>query len=212
MFCFSSSFVKGTTNSLLNATPLTPLSTQNTLPMSSNLNHTASPLQLGSTWSNAGLNIDVDNLTLSGNRNKSGTGPSMNQLATNSPTSPLARQGLTSTFTNMMPMAQSGTTGPIMGVGGGLMGSMPSSVPAPAQSPMLSGLPVRIPSMPGTIPGAMPGALPGTMPGTMPGAMTASSMPGAIPTSSPMSGMAPLGMMQSNSTSSNSAFFPATFK
>lgn len=199
-------FSSGTSNSLLNATPLTPLSTQNTMSMSANMNQAASPLQLGSTWTNAGLNIDVDNLTLSGNRNKSGTGPSMNQLATNSPTSPLGRQGLGPSFANMIPIAQSGPTVPVMG-GSGLMGSLPSSAPSPVQSPMLSSLPGRVSTLPGAMPGTLPGGMPGAMTGNLP-----SSVPGTLSAPGSMPGMAPLGMMQSNTMSSSPGFFPATFK
>lgn len=46
-------------------------------------------LPLGATWSNSGsLNIDIDNLSLGGNKNKSGVAPTMNQLAS-TPTSPI---------------------------------------------------------------------------------------------------------------------------
>lgn len=49
----------------------------------------SSAQQVGSTWTNSGkLNIDIDNLTISGFRNSSKTTPSMNQLAGSSPVPP----------------------------------------------------------------------------------------------------------------------------
>lgn len=186
-------FSSGTPVGFLNAAPLTPLSSQNPMQMSANVNQATSPLQLGSTWTNAGLNIDVDNLSVSGSRNKSGTGPSMNQLATNSPTSPLGRQGMGSLMNMMPPM--------------GLMGGVPTSpvvpgAPTPATpGPMLANTAGRMPGMPGSMPG-MPG-LQG-----MPGVQGVQGVPGMqMPASA-----ASLGMMQPNLMSANPAFFPAAFK
>lgn len=52
--------------------------------------------QIGSTWTNSGsLNIDIDNLSISGFRGtsrSSTSAPSMNQLAVSSPTSPMHPQ------------------------------------------------------------------------------------------------------------------------
>ena len=52
--------------------------------------------QIGSTWTNSGsLNIDIDNLSISGFRGtsrSSTTAPTMNQLAVSSPTSPMHPQ------------------------------------------------------------------------------------------------------------------------
>lgn len=192
------SFSSGTPSTLLNATPLTPLSTQNSLQMSSNVNQPASSLQLGSTWSNAGLNIDIDNLTVSGNRNKSGGGPSMNQLATNSPSSPLGRQGLGSAFGNMMPSVQPNpVVSPTMPMMGGMMGSVPAPGSIAPSNPMMGNVPGRMPGMTG-----------------MPSMQSMSGMPGVIPsgTASSLPGMAPLGMMQPNSMPANSNFFPAAFQ
>ena len=178
------SFSSGTTGSLLNATPLTPQNSLNSSQISSITNQTSSQLQLGSTWTNAGLNIDVDNLTISGNRNKSGTGPSMNQLATNSPTSPLGRQGIAPSFGNVMPTVQPNTIiSPTMPVMGGLMGIGSSPASSAGSNPMLGSLGGRLMGIPGTVPGAPVGPMPNISP-----------------------------LMQPSTVPSNPNFFPAAFK
>ncbi|EEB10273.1 hypothetical protein Phum_PHUM027980 [Pediculus humanus corporis] len=68
--------------------PLQPFSAQ---PLTSNIsNKTSNSLStVGPTWSNSGgLNIDIDNLTISGNKlNNNKREPSMNQMAINKPAS-----------------------------------------------------------------------------------------------------------------------------
>lgn len=72
--------------------PLQPLSStqQSTLIGGNQFNNQNNKqLPVGATWSNSGsLNIDIDNLSLLGNKNKPGNAPTMNQLASN-PTSPV---------------------------------------------------------------------------------------------------------------------------
>lgn len=60
-------------------------------------------LPVGSTWVNSGsLNIDIDNLSLGGNKNKMGTAPTMNQLAS-TPTSPINQPRVIPTVTSSAP-------------------------------------------------------------------------------------------------------------
>nr|CAD7405718.1 unnamed protein product [Timema cristinae] len=75
--------------------PLLPV--LSTLQQQSSLVTTSSStIQVGSTWTNSGsLNIDIDNLSISGVRGGSksvGSGLPMNQLPGNTPTSPLHSQ------------------------------------------------------------------------------------------------------------------------
>lgn len=64
--------------------------------------------QIGSTWTNSGsLNIDIDNLSISGFRGTSRSGvsaPSMNQLAVSSPTSPVYPQQTSNRLPVMSPV------------------------------------------------------------------------------------------------------------
>ncbi|GLG98711.1 Clathrin interactor 1, partial [Gryllus bimaculatus] len=72
--------------------PLTPASANATqLPPSSSSNTNTAAPPIGSTWTNSGnLNINIDNLSITGNKNaRSGNAPSMNQMAFSSPTSPI---------------------------------------------------------------------------------------------------------------------------
>ncbi|XP_049848665.1 clathrin interactor 1-like isoform X2 [Schistocerca gregaria] len=70
--------------------PTSPSAGKDQVSQSSSNQSTAQ--QIGSTWSNSGkLNIDIDNLTISGFRNSSKPTPTMNQLACSSPIPPVVR-------------------------------------------------------------------------------------------------------------------------
>lgn len=73
--------------------PMSASSASANVPVSSS--QSSRNVQVGQTWSNAGnVNIDIDNLSLSGSKGKQKEQrTSMNQLASNSPTSPTSRQG-----------------------------------------------------------------------------------------------------------------------
>ncbi|KAJ9583606.1 hypothetical protein L9F63_022050, partial [Diploptera punctata] len=92
---FASTGLMNSPPNMMGAPPLQPLSGHYQQPtiMSSSQQQKQ---QIGSTWTNSGsLNIDVDNLSISGFRGSSksgGSAPSMNQLAVNSPTSPVHPQ------------------------------------------------------------------------------------------------------------------------
>ncbi|GLV44440.1 liquid facets-Related [Carabus blaptoides fortunei] len=78
--------------------PLQPLSStqQSTLLGGNQFNNQNNKhIPIGATWSNSGsLNIDIDNLSVLGSKNKPGNAPTMNQLASN-PTSPVNQPRLT---------------------------------------------------------------------------------------------------------------------
>lgn len=111
----------GLTNSTLGVTgtaPLQPSLGQAHQPTIMSSNQQEKP-QIGSTWTNSGsLNIDIDNLSISGFRGtsrSSTSAPSMNQLAVSSPTSPIHPQLTVSRSPVMSP-----------GIGGIGLGTSPS--------------------------------------------------------------------------------------